>query len=62
MLGEGETMISVSEETMELLYWVKFPEWYTKEMIDGEEKITLKPDAPERIRKSFENWEKQKDE
>lgn len=55
-------MVSVSEKTMELLYWVKFPEWYTKEMIDGEEKITLKPDAPDKIRKSFEMWEKQKDD
>lgn len=62
MPGEGETMISVSEETMELLYWVKFPEWYTKEMVNGKEMVKLKPDAPERIRQSFEKWEKQKDE
>lgn len=55
-------MISVSDETMELLYWVQFPEWYTKKMINGKEMITLKPDAPERVRESFEKWEKQKDD
>ncbi len=55
-------MVSVSEHTLFLLYWTKFPEWYTKIKIDGETVFTLKPDVPEKIRKSFEEWEKQKDE
>ena len=55
-------MVSVSEETLELLYWFKFPEWYTREMVDGEEIFKLKPGTPEKIRKSFEAWEKQKDD
>ena len=55
-------MVSVSEYTLFLLYWTKFPEWYTKTKVDGETVFTLKPDAPEKIRRSFEEWEKQKDE
>ena len=55
-------MVSVSEETLFLLYWTKFPEWYTKEKIDGETVFKLKPDAPEQIKKSFDAWDKQKDD
>ena len=55
-------MVSVSEHTLFLLYWTKFPEWYTKTKVDGETVFTLKSDAPEKIRKSFVEWEKQKDE
>ena len=55
-------MISISEETLELLYWHKFPEWYTSEKVNGETVFKIKPNAPERIRKSFEAWEKQKDD
>ena len=62
MLEEGERMVSVSEETLFLLYWTKFPEWYTKEKIDGETVFKLKPDAPEQIKKSFDAWDKQKDD
>ena len=49
-------MVSVSEHTLFLLYWTQFPEWYTKIKIDGETVFTLKPDAPEKIRKSFVCW------
>ena len=62
MPGEGDFMVSVSEEKMELVYWFKFPEWYTKELIDGEYVYKIKPDAPERVRQSFEKWEKQKND
>ena len=55
-------MISVSEQKLELIYWHKFPEWYTSEVVDGEVVYKLKPGAPERIQKSFEAWGKQKDE
>ena len=55
-------MVSVSKETLELLYWFDFPEWYSSEMVNGEQIFTLKPGAPERVRKSFEAWEKQKDD
>ena len=55
-------MVSVSKEILERLYWFDFPEWYTSEKINGETIFTLKPDAPERVRKSFEAWEKHKDD
>ena len=55
-------MISVSDEAMEILYWAKFPEWYTKEKENGETVFKLKPGAPDRIKKSFEAWKKQKDD
>ena len=55
-------MVSYSDEVLELIYWHKFPEYYTWEWVDGEQVFTLKPDAPERVRKSFEAWEKQKDD
>ena len=54
-------MVSVSKETQELLYWHKFPEYYSSEKVNGEVIFTIKPDAPERVKKSFEAWEKQKD-
>ena len=55
-------MVSVSEKELELIYWHKFPEWYTKRQENGETVFEIKTDAPERIKKSFEEWQKQKND
>ena len=54
-------MMTTDPNKLELVYWFDFPEWYTYKVVDGEYIYTIKPDAPERIRKSYEAWEKQKD-
>lgn len=55
-------MMTKDPKKLEIVYWFDFPEWYTKEFINGDYVYKLKPDAPERIRKSFEAWNKQKDD
>lgn len=57
----GDIMVSVSKDAQELIYWHKFPEYYEFEWVNDEQVFTLKPDAPERVKKSFEAWKKQKD-
>ena len=47
----------------ELLYWHTNPDWYVRDeskdfFDDGA--FTMKPDAPERAKASFEAWLKQK--
>ncbi len=56
------TVLTKDPKKLEIIYWFDFPEWYTSENIDGEIVYKLKPNAPERIRKSFEAWDNQKDE
>ena len=55
-------MMTTDPKKLEIVYWLDFPEWYTYEIVDGDYVYSVKPDAPERIRKSFEAWEKQKDD
>ena len=58
----SDSMITTDPKKFEIVYWLKFPEWYTEELIDGDYVYSIKPDAPERVKKSFEEWEKQKDD
>ncbi len=55
-------MMTTRPEIIERVYWHKFPEWYTREKKDGFEIYTIKENAPERVKKSFEEWVKHKDE
>ena len=55
-------MMTKDPQKLELIYWHKFPEWYTKKTVNGDYVYSIKPDAPERVKKSFEAWEKQKDD
>lgn len=50
---------SVIEEKM---YWKSNPEWYTYNKDKGIDGYKINPDAPEKAKKSFEEWEKQKDD
>lgn len=57
--------MTVSKETMELMYWHSNPDWYQQDKTKGffdDGSIVIKPDAPERAKKSFEAWLKQKDQ
>ena len=52
-------------EVMERVYWLSNPDWYehdeTKSFFnDGA--FRMKPDAPERAKKSYEEWLKHKDD
>ena len=53
-------MMTKDPKKLEIIYWHKFPEWYTSEKVNGETVYKIKPDAPERIKKSHEAWEKQR--
>ena len=55
-------MISKRPEILERLYWHKFPEWYTVKKVGDENVYAIKDEAPERVKKSFEEWLKHKDE
>ena len=50
---------------MEHIYWLKDHDWFdydsTKDFLD-DGAITMKPDAPERAKKSFDKWLTMKDE
>ncbi len=45
-------------EVTELTYWLTNPDWYTKGELPGTEHYLIKPDAPERAKKSYEAWKK----
>ena len=42
----------------EILYWQSQDEWWTLD--ETTRTFTLKEDAPERVRKSFEMWEERR--
>ena len=50
---------SVIEEKM---YWMSNPDWYSYEEGKGFDGYRIMPDAPEEAKRSFEAWEKQKDD
>lgn len=54
--------MTTNPEIMERVYWLHDKSWYTHEEGMGDEGYRIKEDAPERAKKSFEEWLKHKDE
>ena len=48
-------------KAQELIYWHSNADWYTHVDGKGVDGYSIKPDAPERAKKSFEAWKKQHD-
>lgn len=48
----------MTKRNLELVYWATNPEWSIFEVGTGVDGYTIKPDAPERAKKSFEAWKK----
>lgn len=46
----------------EILYWKSNPEWYTYDKSKGLDGYMIKPNAPDKAKKSFDEWRKHKDE
>ena len=56
--------MTTSKEAKELVYWHTNPDWYTHDPSKGffdDGAFVMKQDAPERAKKSYEAWLKQKD-